>query len=260
MSSDSEKKTISTDPRNTAGPIQAKYYANKRGALPGEIEYWKSLVRPDQDIIEVGAGTGFISEAVAHAGPRQFFLIECAEPYVKILQKKMAHFPNVQIIPSRFQDCTPQQVDKIIFPYDTYPELPEIEKKELYQFAFKNLKSGGRFYINVATLESHRNSYGPITLNPLERKYTLENGNYIQSYTIAEYIAADKIRASHTVFEKRDNETLGSETYLLEIEYTNKDRMIELATQAKLRLVELITDFPLATKTNEEYIFIFEKP
>ncbi|MGZ3723947.1 MAG: rRNA adenine N-6-methyltransferase family protein, partial [Bdellovibrionales bacterium] len=90
------------------GPLLAGYYETSREALPFEREFWASLVKPTSTIIEIGAGSGFISKSLAEASPQLLTLVEPEPEHLKLLRQALPSWKThsqVDIVQAFFENA-----------------------------------------------------------------------------------------------------------------------------------------------------------
>ena len=151
-------RTFINDPTYTTwNSHTARLYDMKREGLPGEIDYYASLVKGTCRGTEIGAGTGYLSVHFATAGIKQLTLVEPMRGNLELLRMRTRPFQehngvNIEIVEAFYQDYTGTPQDVILFPYDTLPMLHEpAQRQKLFDAVSRNLVQGGLFALHVST-------------------------------------------------------------------------------------------------------------
>jgi len=137
------------------GQLLAEYYEVVREALPNELIFWQSLVSHNMDVLEIGAGSGFVSKALAEANPRVLTLVEPEKEHVKLLRRASQNWKTeckIEVLEKYFENTNVAPQDLIIFPYDSLPMvIGQDQRLRLFKAAHERLKGNGIFAVHVST-------------------------------------------------------------------------------------------------------------
>jgi hypothetical protein len=137
------------------GPLLAEYYQAAREPLANEREFWASLIQPGMSVLEIGAGSGFVSEVLAQRNPDHLTLVEPEKEHVRLLKHAMAGWKtssNIEILTTYFEHARVSPQDLIVFPYDTLPMIIGRDQRlKLFRSAYDRLKSKGLFAVHIST-------------------------------------------------------------------------------------------------------------
>ncbi len=246
------------------GPLFAAYYEAAREELPNEKKFWISLIKKNFSVLEIGAGSGFISEALASTKPKLLTLIEPEPENIKLLNKNISKWnskTNIDVVTSQFETANVSPHDLIIFPYDSLPMISSrIQRADLFRIIANRLTPNGIFGIHISTpLWSKK--YVQSTRELAIQKYITQYGQpievkrFFRAVSGTEYIKFISIK-------NEQQET--QENYVALTSIIFEEEIFESAKLAGLKLIHRYSDFygtpydPISGPIDDD-IFVFAK-
>jgi SAM-dependent methyltransferase len=236
-------------------------YDAGREELPGETAFWSELARGKASILEIGAGTGFISQHIAAHKPQSLTLVEPEIENIKILTRRMARYhksSSLRFFPGKFQDYRGPQQDLIAFPYDSLPMIySREERSKIFDVVARSLTAGGLFAIHVSSQDwndnyvaSHREP--SISFTPASKDWP--------AFCITRQVIPISAALYVNKMEARFLNGSIHERFIDPVVVVSPDEIQEMAADRDLKLEAHYRDFPASeNQGTDEHIFIFRK-
>ena len=244
------------------GPLLAGFYDVARTELPHERGFWKSLISPDMDVLEIGAGNGFISTALAEARPRTLTLVEPEKENIRILEHNLAKEKfrmTPEIVPARFETGAFRPQDLIVLPFDTLPMITDTASRaKIFLIAAKYLKPGGTFVLHVSTDAWVERFFATPQNTVTQACSTYDKRNLLTKRTSRRISESQYIKFYHL----KDESTGLQENYLALTSIVTPEEILSAAKTAGLTLSSWYSDFekhPGPVPTSDDHIFVFKK-
>lgn len=164
------------------------YHENRKDIYPNEISYWKSICKDKKNVLEIGAGNGFISKNLLDVGVKTLTLVEPEYENLVFLnlnldKQKQSSFSstNIEIFASPYQMYDQDNSQDVIFTsWDNLAMFSSFDERlELFQLVAKHLKS--KTSIFCFHLSSEKFNYKDYLNNIHPKKFTmhLEDDQYL---------------------------------------------------------------------------------
>ncbi len=242
------------------GPLLAEYYEVAREALPNEREFWASLVQPTSTVVEIGAGSGFISKALAEASPRLLTLVEPEREHLKLLRRAMRTWKThsqIDIVEAFFENTKISKHNLIVFPFDSLPMITSRKQRaQLYAAIAERLVPGGKFVVHFSS-PSWNENYVRETGRQSVSTYTIRSGHELRVRRLSKPIS----KAEFIKFISVEcPEKQARENYVALTAIVQEDEVILDAASAGFKLESRFGDFKKNVfSPSEEVIFVFKK-
>lgn len=147
--------------------VFALFYQKGRGEIfPNELKFWRDLCSGRENVMEIGAGSGFIAEALTDIGIKHLTLIEPEPANIRFLEKvggKGAQGTRVTVAPVVFQKYSAPAgalQDVIYMSWDNLVMFRNLEiRSGLFRKVAAELKPGGRFAFHISSPGWNRKVY-----------------------------------------------------------------------------------------------------
>lgn len=120
----------------------ARHYDRHNPGLPGDRDFYAALCRGAR-VLEIGAGTGRITEAIAGVA-RTVIAVDNVAAMLAIARRRLGHIPTVAFVVADTGNlpvsCT---VDRIILAYRTVQHLTPAVRLRLWQVVRSQFAQGG---------------------------------------------------------------------------------------------------------------------
>ena len=242
------------------GPLFAGYYDSAREPLPYELEFWEEITNPHKDILEIGAGNGFISRRLIRPGKR-ITLVEPEAENLRLLEKRFDKTNisdcEVNIVRGRFETVSVSPQDIIIFPYDSLPIITDPRQRGIIvQLAAERLKTGGLFVIHISS-PIWAEKYIQATTQELMKDYTIWDGSLVQVKRVTRRLTKFEYLKFIAV---QDYKTRIREHYIARTSIIQPHEILEHARSAGLEIVKIYSDFQFSESGNsDDLIFVLRK-
>ncbi len=243
------------------GPLLAGYYQAIRAELPGERDFWRKQITSDLDVLEIGAGSGFISVELARAQPKSLTLVEPETENIDLLEVVLLE-ANLETIPKiiagKFEVTNVPQQDLIVFPYDSLPMITDKQQRaSLIRISANRLKPGGRFILHVST-PSWNERYIAASKEVSRTRYRLSSGVEVTSERFVKRISESEY-IKFVSIETLDRSQ--KENYVALTSIVTQEEVLAAAEKAGLRLVNCYSDFfGGKNPIGDDLILTFERP
>jgi putative AdoMet-dependent methyltransferase len=135
---DTEAADYDNDVRNEADPVRTGY----RDVLRWVVR--QAQITPSTRVLELGSGTGNLSELIASCG--ELVSVDVSENMEAVAKLKVRHLTNRRFIKADILDVFTQELGKFDALISTYAvhHLTDQEKQRLFALVFDRLLPGGR--------------------------------------------------------------------------------------------------------------------
>lgn len=135
---DTEAADYDNDVRNEADPIRTGY----RDVLRWVVR--KAQIAPSSRVLELGSGTGNLSELIASCG--ELVSVDVSENMEAVAKLKVRHLTNRRFIKADILEVFTKEIGKFDAVISTYAvhHLTDQEKQQLFALVFDRLLLGGR--------------------------------------------------------------------------------------------------------------------
>ncbi len=238
--------------------FSAFYAQSRQEILPGELDFWRSLCCPRDRVLEIGAGSGFISQAYAAMPGLTLTLIEPEPANLSRLKTISAtSSTSVEVFAGIFQDF-PVNVafDLVVTSWDTLVMFDNRTKEEFFSFVAKALRPGGIFATHLSSLGWNRLMAARLK-KPKVFTTNIQGKNFEVTYRIDQvgddfYNKTIILRSPELRVEKR---------YILPTLVESLENTLIRASAAGLQLSRKMSDFLGHDVTDpSDHVLVFQKP
>ncbi|MBY6037804.1 class I SAM-dependent methyltransferase [Fictibacillus nanhaiensis] len=196
-----------------------------------------SLIDPQDDILEIGCGTGKATEGFLHDGYSKITCVEYGENLANLTKEKFLTYPQVSVIHSPFEDWVPGDTQfslafsgtafHFISPHIGYPKVASCLKEDgvLALFWFVHVASNEPVYVSINEVyKEHAPHLDDFSIPAIEAfieersNLTLESGQFHklkvhtykwnQLYTPEDYIGLLNTHSGHQVLQHDQKDAL----------------------------------------------------
>jgi SAM-dependent methyltransferase len=122
--------------------VNARYYDRRNPGLPGDRAFYASICH-DARVLEVGAGTGRITEAIAGAA-RAVIAVDNAPAMLAIAYQRQRLFPSVALVLADAGNLPfATEFDRIVLAYRTVQHLEPAVRRRLWRYMRSHLAPDG---------------------------------------------------------------------------------------------------------------------
>ena len=132
--------------------IAHKYDKQREQFIPCYNDFYQSIVtlidiaKPNLRILDVGAGTGLLSNFIIQKFPEaQYTLIDFSEEMLAVAKERFSGRPNFTYVVSDYKDLSVDQKFDVIASSLSIHHLTDEEKFEFYKHVYNSLTPGGLF-------------------------------------------------------------------------------------------------------------------
>jgi SAM-dependent methyltransferase len=138
-------------------PSPEEFYRQIHTGTPGDVEFYSRLVRPSDCVLELGCGSGRLTQALAPLC-REITGIESNPEFCARARDAVAPYPNAHILHHDIRQAFPEglhsvpklKYDKVIAPYNLLYSLGgETGVASALKFVREQLGSDGEFWADV---------------------------------------------------------------------------------------------------------------
>lgn len=246
------------------GPILAWMSECRREVIPGEIGFWANQIKGKQSVLEIGAGTGYLSThfaaTVRDLGGNLVFVEPEMENIAilreKLRQQNLLSFATIEHC--YFENYESSELfDYILFPYDSLPMVPKSKRKSLIGNVAKHLKQGGVFGLHFSSISWNQNFITEIGTKPYH--FSFPHPEWPEKYINATLSISNVTSAS---YEKRfflEFEDI-VEIYTFSTEIIDREALIGDAISFGLSLSDWFSDFESSKVIGgDDLILIFKR-
>ena len=244
--------------------VFAHFYHKGRGEIyPNELKFWRRLCAGRDNVLEIGAGNGFIARELANADIKTLTLIEPEPANTKILRAIRPERPaSTAIIVEEklFQDYTPPNGTLQDVIYTSWDNLVMFTEKEMRRSLFMRvsalLNPGGLFASHISSRNWNRKVFEKLRTPKIFDMDLDHYGKASIEYRI-EHIESDRYRKFIVI-------TLPSgerKTYILPTEAIAMSEVMEHAAEAGLALIEHSADYSGTAigENPDDHVFVLKK-
>lgn len=242
------------------------YHENRIDIYPNEIDFWKSICKNKLNVLEIGAGNGFISKNLLDIGVQTLTLVEPEKENLGFLNlnidkqlQRLTSSTDIEIFPYPYQMYDKNKSQDIIFTsWDNLAMFSSFEERlELFQLVSKHLKSAdGVFCFHLSSDKFNHNDYLN-NISPKKFSLPLDGGEKLDCiWSIEknhEYFYSKKLSMKPPGFLNSISYTLPTWTVL-------PQEIYKLADLSGLEVVSVFNDFDSHIIENpDDYIWILRK-
>jgi SAM-dependent methyltransferase len=241
----------------------SKYYFISRTAIyENELLFWQSICKNKSNVLEIGAGSGFISKSLLDVNIGELSLVEPElenVKYLKSLALKNDRSTVVTIIDSVFQEYSSSVKQDVIFTsWDNLSMFSNINtRRDIFNNVAKNLKPDGIFVFHLSSKKFHYEDFKRCE-KPLNFQYDLNEKQKIEVRFSIEKIS-DIEYLKHLDLKDPDSKTW--HFYILPTISIAEHEVRKLAKASGLVVVDYYNNFEKNKVENpDDYIWILKKP
>ena len=138
--------------KHSFNEIAQQYDKQREQFIPCYHEFYQSIItlidipKPDLSILDVGAGTGLLSQFILHEYPEaQYTLIDFSEEMLAVAKKRFDGKPNFNYVVADYKHLNLGHHFDVIASSLSIHHLTDEEKVDFYKQVYESLNPGGLF-------------------------------------------------------------------------------------------------------------------
>ncbi|MFE8598995.1 hypothetical protein [Archangium violaceum] len=217
------------------GRMLAAWYDVVRQPSQAELNYWEQAAQRHERIVEIGAGQGHLSIALARARPQVLTLFEPELENLPYLRRRLTGYSFELVTGELGQDST-RGNDLAVLGYDTLPMIQRDGQGALFRHVARSIRVGARFHVHLYPPSKLMNR-SPL---PSLRRMNLGDLGVVE-------VSSKTVQHGPNMYVKRidlRSEVLGAgEEYEFETWVVTDEDVMELARQSGLTLDRLAPSY-----------------
>lgn len=221
------------------------YHKGREEIYPNELKFWQRLCSGKENVLEIGAGNGFIAQALAGAGIKNLTLVEPEPSNVKLLNElaaKSAGATRVLVEPVIFQKYSPPAGVLQDVVYMSWDNLVMFRDREARRRVFMQisgiLKPGGLFAFHISSRNWNKKVYEKLRVPKVFDMDLDQYGKARIEYRID--LAAENVYKKYIKISLVSGE---EKTYILPTEAIGMPELLSHLEEARLKVIEHSSDY-----------------